>query len=264
MNSKINKGRIQFNDENYENALFYFDAVDEEDEDYDYVLMFKITCLMELGRYEKALFLIDSLLEDECDDELLLYEKIRCHIALEEKQEASDALSKFEKVISRDNKQLMLDVARFYKILGDFQRALEFCDDALEIDDCFEDAIYEKSLISIVLDDGELINQCADKLLELEDSDDYRIGPVFLLKLYSGQFGDCFKIIEGIDGTVDKDMCEMLKIIVFNLLCDSLDVNIHLTEDVELSVDEAIQLLLDYDESGVKYGLVNDVGFVIM
>ena len=44
MDSKINKGRIEFNDENYEKALTYFDAVGEDDEDYDYVLIFKITC----------------------------------------------------------------------------------------------------------------------------------------------------------------------------------------------------------------------------
>ena len=99
MNSKINKGRLQFNDENYEKALNYFDEVDEDDEDYDYVLIFKISCLMELERYDKALFLIDSLLGEDSGDELLLYEKIRCHIALDEKIEALDTLKEFEKVI---------------------------------------------------------------------------------------------------------------------------------------------------------------------
>ena len=34
MNSKIDKGRIEFNDENYETALKYFDEVSEDDEDY--------------------------------------------------------------------------------------------------------------------------------------------------------------------------------------------------------------------------------------
>ena len=31
MDSKINRGRMEFNDENYEKALLYFDAVDEDD-----------------------------------------------------------------------------------------------------------------------------------------------------------------------------------------------------------------------------------------
>ena len=85
MNSKIKKGRVKFNDENYEEALKYFNEVSEDDEDYMYVLIFKITCLMELERYDKALFLIESLLREDPEDELLLYEKIRCHIALNEK-----------------------------------------------------------------------------------------------------------------------------------------------------------------------------------
>lgn len=75
MNSKITKGRTEFNDENYEEALKYFDEVREDDEDYMYVLMFKITCLMELERYDKALFLIESLLAEDPEDEFLLYEK---------------------------------------------------------------------------------------------------------------------------------------------------------------------------------------------
>ena len=40
MNAKIKKGRIEFNDENYESALKYFDEVGEDDEDYMYVLIF--------------------------------------------------------------------------------------------------------------------------------------------------------------------------------------------------------------------------------
>lgn len=264
MDSKINKGRLEFNDENYEKALTYFDAVDEEDEDYNYVLIFKITCLMELERYDKALFIIDSLLKEDPGDELLLYEKIRCHIALNEKNEAFITLNEFEKIISPDNKEMVLDLARFYKILGDYQNALRFCNRAMEIDGSFEDAVYEKSLIAIALDDVELIDQCADKLYELVDGDKFRIIPVFLLKLYSCRFKDCIRIVDEIEGDVDDEMVEMLKTVIFNQFCGELDVNIHLTGDIDLSIGEAIQLLVDYDEKGIKSGVIDDVGFVIM
>lgn len=264
MNSKIDKGRIEFNDENYEKALAYFDAVDEDDEDYDYVLIFKITCLMELEKYDKALFLIDSILAEDSDDELLLYEKIRCHIALDEKAEALGTLKKFERIVPKDNKNMILDVARFYKFLGEHRMALRFCNMALHIDEDFEDAIYEKSLIGIALDNEEIIDNCADRLIDVVEDDSYKILPIFLLKLYCGKFRDCVGIIDNLEDKFEDETCDMLRTVVFNQLCERLDVNIHFTEEVDLSVAEAIELLLDYEKTGIKYGIVNDVNFIIM
>lgn len=183
MNSKINKGREQFNDENYEKALTYFDSISDDDEDYDYVLIFKITCLMELERYDKALFLIDSLLAEQSDSEFLCYEKVRCHIALCEKQEAFVALKKLERVIDNDNKQVIFDIARFYKSLNDFKNALIFCNRALAIDGNFEEALYEKSLIGIALENDEIVNNATDKLLSISGGVQSKIIPVFIKTL---------------------------------------------------------------------------------
>ncbi len=264
MDSKIDKGRIEFNDENYEKALAYFDSVSEDDEDYDYVLTFKITCLMELEKYDKALFLIDSLLAEEGDVELLLYEKIRCHIALNEKKEALDALKKLERIISKDNKNAILDVARFYKFVEEPKRALRLCNMALAIDEDFEDAIHEKAIIAIALGNDEIVDNCANKLLDLVDGDKFKILLIFSLKLYCGKFHDCINIIDGLENVFEDETSEMLKFVVFNQLCEKLDVTIYLTDDVDLSAGEAIGLLFEYEQNGIKNGTIDGAGFVIM
>ena len=264
MNSEIDKGRIEFNDENYEKALTYFDAVEEDDEDYDYVLIFKITCLMELEKYDKALFLIDSLLAEDGEDELLLYEKVRCHIALDEKSEALRTLRKFEHIAPKDNKNMILDIARFYKFLGEYERALRLCNMALYVDDDFEEAIYEKALVALAVDKEEIVDNCANRLLDLAEGDQYKILPIFLLKVYCAKFEDCVNIIDDLEDKFQDETCDMLRTVVYNQLCEKLDVNIHLTEDIDLSVDEALALLLDYEQTGIKYGIINDVNFIIM
>jgi tetratricopeptide (TPR) repeat protein len=264
MNSKITKGRVEFNDENYEKALEYFDEVSEDDEDYMYVLIFKISCLMELERYDKALFLIESLLKEDGEDELLLYEKIRCHIALNEKDEALDTLKVFERIISHDNKRMVLAVAKFYKMLGDYPNALKFCNMSLDLDGCFEEAIREKSFIAVELDDMDMVNSCADKLLEIFDNKGSGMISVFLLKLYAGKFDDCMDIANNLGGDFKEDTILMLKSVVYKVFSEHLGVDILLTSDVEIPIDEAIALLKDYDENGISMGVIHGVGFKIM
>ncbi len=264
MNSRIKKGRVEFNDENYEEALKYFDEVSEDDEDFMYVLIFKITCLMELERYDKALFLIESLLKEDSKDELLLYEKIRCHIALNEKIEALTTLKIFENVISSDDKRMVLCVAKFYKILGEYGDALKFCNEALKIDENFEEAVREKSLISIGLNDHEMINSCADKLSEIIGYRGMGMVSVFLLKLYISRFDDCLFIVENLEDDFKDDTLLMLKSIVYKEFCEKLGVNLHVWGEVEISIDEAINLLKDYKENGIDSGIIKGVDFKIM
>lgn len=263
MNSKINKGRIEFNDENYEGALKYFDEVSEDDEDYMYVIIFKISCLMELERYDKALFLIESLLKEDGEDELLLYEKIRCHIALNEKNEALETLEIFEKIISCDNKRMLLAVAKFYRILGDNENALKFCEMALSIDDCFEEAVREKSFIAMNLDDKAMIDSCADKLWELNEDKTTGMVSIFVLKLYVGNFDDCISIVDELDDEFQDDTILMFKSVIYKVLSEHLGVDIHLSEDVDIPIDDAICLLKAYEEFGLCGGYFNGVGFKI-
>lgn len=264
MDSKINKGRMEFNDENYETALKYFDEVSEDDEDYMYVLIFKITCLMELERYDKALFIIESILREDPEDEILLYEKIRCHIALGEDNEALRTLNVFENVISSDDKQMLLAVSKFYNQLDRFDDALRFCDMALGIDGYFEEAIREKSFIAAEIDNAEMIDWCAERLGEIYASNDRSMVFVFLLKLYVGKFDDCLDIVGNLEGNLKDDTILMLKSIVYKVFSEQLGVNIRLSGDADIPLERAISLLKDYRENGIDCGNVCGVEFRIM
>lgn len=264
MNSKIIKGRLEFSEENYENALNYFNQVSEDDEDYMYVLIFKITCLMELEKYDQALFLIESVLNEAPEDELLVYEKIRCHIALNEKDEAFAALKTFENLISGDDKRMILSVSKFYKQLDDYENALKFCNHALNLDENFEEAVREKAMIGMRINDYEMINSSADKLFDIIGNNGIEMVVIFLLKLYISRFDDCLSIIDGLEGELEEDTIKMFKLTVLKELSAKVDAELYLDEDVEISIDEAIGLMKDYDDNGVDRGIIHGVNFKIM
>lgn len=265
MNSKIDKGRIEFNRENYEKALGYFDSISDSDENYEYVVIFKITCLMELERYDKALFIIDSLLVEDPRNEFLLYEKIRCHIALNERDESFDALKRFEQIMDISNKQVVVDVGHFYMELDDYRSALKYSDMALALDSNFKQALRLKASVSIILDDVKTADECADELWNSTGSEDLSIILIFMLKLYSGRFRDCLKITDQIlEETDDERMVKILKILIFNIMSEKLNVNLNLTGDIDISVDEALDLLFDYQEKGIDSGVVKGENYIIM
>ena len=85
-----------------------------------------------------------------------------------------------------------------------------------------------------------------------------------MLKINCGKLRDCVGIVDSLEDKFQDNTCNMLRIVIYNQLREKLDVNVHLTDDADLSVAEAIDLLLDYEQTGVKWGFVNDVGFIIM
>ena len=94
MNSNIINGKREYDEKNYGEALKYFDRVSSSDEDYSYMLIYKINSLMELEEYEKCLKLLNSLIEDMPYDRLLWYEKIRCHIFLKASRRMAESRSR--------------------------------------------------------------------------------------------------------------------------------------------------------------------------
>ena len=85
----------------------------------------------------------------------------------------------------------------------------------------------------------------------------------FALKLFSGRYKDCFDVILKIS-RLDLKMCEILKKVLYTqMLCD-LDIQIWMDCNVGLSIDESINLLMDYHYEKIEFGEIRDVKFIII
>ena len=71
-------------------------------------------------------------------------------------------------------------------------------------------------------------------------------------------------MIDDMEDIFQDATCDMLRMVVFNQLCEKLDVNVHVAGDSDLPIGEAIGLLLEYERTGVQRGVVNGVGFTII
>lgn len=263
MNSNIINGKREYDEKNYGEALKYFDRVSSSDEDYSYMLIYKINSLMELEEYEKCLKLLNSLIEDMPYDRLLWYEKIRCHIFLKQEKNAFRSLSEFERLIDEDDKYFTLSVAKFYDVLGDSESALKFCNRALEIDENYEEALQQKAQIACLNKNEDLMMECSEKLIELAKGDIIKLMLPFLLNLFSGNYIRAYEIIPMMD-EIDDEHSELLKSAIYQHMVDDLKLEIRLTSPAEWHVDDALKLLFKYKYEGIEAGIFKGVGYFIV
>ena len=265
LNINIKKGRSEFKQKNYKKALNYFEKIKEDDNDYEYAIIFKISCLIELKQYGDALKLINPLIEDNPYDELLWFDKVTCHIFLKEDEKALKALNEVERVVDSSDKRRLVYVAKFYNMLGVYDKALEYCDKSLAIDENFRDALHEKSHVAIRLDDVEMIDELANKLFEISDNDILSLTPVFLLKLFAKKYKESLIVIEDcIDDENKEETLVLFKTIIYKQLCEDLNAQILLTEEIDLSIDQALKLMFEFKESGKQDGEIQGVSYFIV
>ena len=265
LNSNIGKGINYFENGNYKKALKCFNAVGSEDRDYDYAVLYRIYCLIELKEYKKALKIINPSIEKAPYSELLWFSKISCHLFLNEDDKAFMALDEVERIMDRSDKFKLVYVAKMYNLLNDFDRALKYCNEALAIDGNFKDALHEKSLIGIGMGDDEMINEVADKLLLNCEDDFISILPVFLLKLFSKNYRQAFNLVESTSKeNVSRDTVDLFKSIVFKRICDDLTINILTVNNGQLSIDECLCVLFDFIECNIDSGRIGDVQYFIV
>lgn len=265
MNEKIKKGRIEFDKKNFKKALGYFENVRRDDEDYDFAVLFMIPCLMNLKRYEDALKFLNYLIGRNPYSEALWADKASCHIILKQYEKAYDALGEIERIVDVEDKRMVLHVAKLYNWLRDDENALKYCDMALALDENYKKALHEKSLVAVRLKDYKMMNEIADRLMEVSDDDMLSLMPVLQLRLFSKNYRGCIDLIRSVksDESLD-DTIEMMKGGLYNKMCENFCARILVLEQIELSCDEAIDLMLDFHESGKDYGKIRGVEYFIL
>jgi len=265
MNDLIEKGKIEFENENYQEALGYFNKVREDDDYYRYAQLFKANCLMGLNEYHDSLMVVNSLISNEPYHKLAWFNKALCHVLLKQEKEAYDALDNILRIIDRDDKYDLVFMAKLYKLLGDHDNALKYCDEALEIDEYFRDALYEKSFAALRINDVGAIRDISDKLHEISNDDLIRRMPVFLLKLFSKDYVGCRDLIDNSNqGELDDEHVEMLKAALYNQVCDDLCINLLIVNGDDLSIDDALDAVLEFVENGKDNGEIGKVQYFII
>lgn len=84
-----------------------------------------------------------------------------------------------------------------------------------------------------------------------------------MLKLFSQGYEDCREMLDNDEG-LDGGTVEMIKLGVYNAMLENMGVGIGLYEKVEVTINEALDILFDYKDNGVVAGVIHGVQYMIV
>ena len=264
MKNKFEEGKLEFENNNYEKALDCFEQVLNYEEN-DLAEIYKFECLLKLKRYAGALKVIDSLISNRPYSETLWKCKARCHIFRHESQSALKALGEVERLCDEENKEGLVDIAQIYNLLDEHEKVIKYCDKALAVDKTFKPALYEKMIVASSLKDIKMVDELTEKFLSISDNDLFGMMPVFIMNMFSKRYEKCLEIIDfcELDGSQRQEE-ELLKGAIYQTLSEDLNAQIGLSEKYDLSVDDAIGLMLEFKKTGKDYGVIHGVEYYIL
>ncbi len=261
LNSQIEKAKKEYDEKNYENALEILDGIEVEGEYQKLIVFIKIACLMALRRYDESLSIIDSNIEKFPYSDFLWSRKVECHYFNGDEEEAAKSLEELERIVNKDDKYCLVFLAEEFEMIGNHEKALKYCDMALDIDEDFVDAVRQKSMSASALKDYDMMNECADRLLELYKDDFEKLIP-FTLKLFSRRYRDALDIVEGMD-ILDKVQEEMMKGAIYNSMVEDLSIEIRTSAPIDMTADEVLNLFFMYHYDGIRHGEIKGAKYLI-
>lgn len=265
LNEQIEKAKKEFKNRNYEESIRFIDEVDSTDDYYELAQFLKSSCLMQLKQYRESLAILNDLISKTPYNELLWIDKLYCHIFLHENEKAVKALDEIDRLIDKTDKSMLVQVARLSYLVGDYDKSLKYCDYALAIDPDFKEALYEKASVLMELDDDEETNQVLNRMRELSDNDLLGTMPVFLMNLFSKNYRTCVDLVNNVNqGEVDDEHMEMLKGLIYKQICDDNNACLLIVNAQELPIDDALDIMFDFVETGKDHGEINGIHYFII
>ena len=265
MNDKIEKGKEEFDNGNYEKALEYLNDVSVDDIHYNIALSCKIPCLVSLKEYDEALDIINPLISDMPYSEFLWSNKVICHVFKHDDDKAFKALSEVERIFDESDVSSLVFIAKMYNLLLANEKALEYANKALDIDENNIDALHEKTLACAGIGDDQLMSDVADQMLDVVDNSALSRMIIIMLKLLSHHYEDCYNVITTTDyGDLGDDYVESVKGGLFTKICDDLKIDLAVINTDNLDIDDALHLLFEYINTGKDQGSIGDVQYFIL
>lgn len=265
MKSKFKQGIEEFENESYDCALKHFESIGQDDDDYEISLLYKISCLIQLKRYSEALSLSNQLIEKYPNEFPLWFDKARCHILLKEDREVESAMNHLERIVDGTNKVDLLYMAKLFNFLHDNSKALEYVNRALEIDGNYLDALDEKFLTAVQLRDKKSQEEAIVKLYDISDKNLIDSMPLFFMKLFSKDYRGALDLLNDVNvQTEDENYVELYKGAIYKHLTDDLNAQLMLDENIELDVEDAIRIMLEFKENGTDHGQIHGVNYFVL
>ena len=265
MKSKFKQGIEEFENESYDCALKHFESIGQDDDDYEISLLYKISCLIHLKRYRQALSLSNRLIEKYPREFPLWFDKARCHILLKEYDEMESALNHLERIVDKTDKVDLLYMAKLYNYLHDNSKALEYVNMALEIDENYVDALDEKFLTAVQLRDKKSQEEAIVKLYDISDKRLIDSMPLFFMILLSKDYEGALDLLnEANVQKEDENYVELYKGAIYKHLTDDLNAQLMLDDNIELDVEDAIRIMLEFKENGTDHGQIHGVNYFVL
>ena len=261
LNLEIEKAKNEYDEKNYEMALEILDGIEDEGEYQKLAALIRIASLMALKRYDESLNIIDSSIEEYPYSEFLWSRKVECQYFKGDEKGAAKSLEELERIVNKDDKHSLVFLAEEFELLNNHEKALKYCDMALDIDRDFTDAVRQKAMSASALKDYDMMSDCADRLLELYEKKKKKLVP-FTLKLFSGRYRDALGIVDGMS-VLDNAQEEMMKGAIYNSMVEDLNIEIRSSSPVDMTIDEVLDLFFRYHYDGIGQGEIKGVRYLI-
>ena len=127
------------------------------------------------------------------------------------------------------------------------------------------DALDEKFLTAVQLRDKKSQEEAIVKLYDISDKRLIDSMPLFFMKLLSKDYEGALDLLnEANVQKEDENYVELYKGAIYKHLTDDLNAQLMLDDNIELDVEDAIRIMLEFKENGTDHGQIHGVNYFVL